>query len=456
MLGTVCALVVGFFAWSARPGYLEISLVRAEDSYYNLLVQGFCAGQLNLKTEVPPGLAQLADPYDPGANTQYRGADGHPLHDLSYFRGKLYSYFGITPALVLFWPFAALTGHYLWHLDAVVIFSAIGFLASVGLLCLVWRRYFPEIGLTVVVAGTLALGLAPFTPFLLARANVYEVATSCSYALTMLALLALWEACHRPQRRGRWLAAASLAYGLAVGARPNILFGAVILLLPVALAWREGSSHGAGPGFTFHVSRFTFHRIWVLLLAATGPIMCIGMGLMLYNTLRFDNPLEFGMRYALSSMRMTTQHFWSPHYLGFNSWVYFLAPARWGDRFPFVHDIKLPPWPAGYCDPEHPFGVLTSIPLVWLTVAAPLVWRGRSADVRCILRGFLAAVALVFVTRVLTLGPFFAACIRYEIDFCPALVLLAVVGILGLERALASRPAWRLAARGVWGLLLVV
>ena len=90
MLGTVCALVVGFFAWSARPGYLEISLVRAEDSYYNLLVQGFCAGQLNLKTEVPPGLAQLADPYDPGANTQYRGADGHPLHNLSYFRGKLY------------------------------------------------------------------------------------------------------------------------------------------------------------------------------------------------------------------------------------------------------------------------------------------------------------------------------------------------------------------------------
>ncbi len=453
MLGTVCALVVGFFAWSARPGYLEISLVRAEDSYYNLLVQGFCAGQLNLKTEVPPGLAQLADPYDPGANTQYRGADGHPLHDLSYYHGKLYSYFGITPALVLFWPFAALTGHYLWHLDAVVIFSAIGFLASVGLLCLVWRRYFPEIGLTVVVAGTLALGLAPFTPFLLARANVYEVATSCSYALTMLALLALWEACHRPQQRGRWLAAASLAYGLAVGARPNILFGAVILLLPVALAWREGSPRGAGPGFTFHVSRFTFHRIWVPLLAATGPITCIGLGLLLYNTLRFDNPLEFGLRYQLASNDNRVEC-WSPHFLGFNLWAYFLGPARWGAQFPFVHDIQLPPLPAGHGVNEHPFGVLTNIPLVWLALAAPLAWRGRPAEARRLLCGFVAAVALLFATRVLTLGFFRSAHTRYEWEFCPVLVLLAVVGILGLERALAGRPAWRRAARWSWGLLL--
>jgi len=454
LLVTICALVIGFFAWSARPGWLEMRTSRAEDAYYNLLVRGFRAGQLDLKTEVPAGLAHLADPYDPIANADYLLIDGHPLWDLSYYHGKLYLYFGITPALVLFWPYATLTGHYLGHKDAVVVFCAIGFLASVGLLCLVWRRYFPEVGLAVVVASALALGLAGFTPIILPRAEIYEVAISCGYALAMLALLALWEACHRPHQRGRWLAAASLAYGLAVGARPTALFGAVILLLPVALAWREGSPRCAGPGFTFHVSRFTFHRIWAPLLAATVPITFIGLGLMLYNTLRFDNPLEFGMQYALSSIRMTAQHFWSPHYLAFNSWVYFLGPAHWGACFPFVHDIKVPPLPTGHVNPEHPFGILTSIPLVWLTVAAPLAWRGRSADARYILRGFVAAVALLFATRALTLSPFFAACVRYEWEYCPALVLLAVVGIFGLERALAGRPAWRRAARWAWGLLL--
>ena len=435
ILGTVCALVVGFFVWSARPGFLGMRTWRAEDAYYNLLVQGFRVGQLDLKTEVPRGLAQLADPYDPMANADYLLIDGHPLWDLSYYHGKLYLYYGITPALVLFWPYAALTGHYLGHKDAVVVFCAIGFLASVSLLCMVWRRYLPEIGLAVVAAGTLALGLGGFTPIILPRAEIYEVAITCGYALTMLALLALWGACHRPHQRGRWLAAASLAYGLAIGARPNVLFGAVILLVPVIQAWREG------------------RPIWAVWLAATGPITFIGLGLMLYNALRFDNPLEFGQPYLLSSPRFG--HAWSCHFLGFNSWVYFLAPARWSAHFPFVRDIKLPPLPPGYGSYEHPFGVLTSNPLVWLALAAPLVWRDRSPDVRRILRGFLVAVALLLAARVLVLGLFFNVSLRYEADFCPVLVLLAVVGILGLERTLANRSAWRRAARCAWGLLLV-
>ena len=57
ILGTVCALVIGFFAWSARPGWLGMRTSRAADAYYNLMVRGFRTGQLDLKTEVPAGLA---------------------------------------------------------------------------------------------------------------------------------------------------------------------------------------------------------------------------------------------------------------------------------------------------------------------------------------------------------------------------------------------------------------
>ena len=436
MLGLVCALVVGFFAWSARPGWLGMRTWRAEDAYYNLMVRGFRAGQLDLKTEAPAGLAQLADPYDADTHSDYLLMDGHPLWDTSYYHGRMYLYFGVTPALVLFWPYAALTGHYVWHKDAVVIFCATGFLASVGLLCWMWRRYFPEVRLAVVAAGTLALGLVGFTPMILPRAEIFEVAISCGYALTMLALLALWASCQRPHQRGRWLAAASLAYGMAVGARPNLLFGAVILLVPVVQTWREG------------------RRIWAPLLAATGPITLIGLGLLLYNALRFDNPLEFGTRYQLSDIRMTTLSTWSLPWVGFNFRVYFLGPAGWGIHFPFVQDMKLPPLTAGHGPNEHPFGILTNVPVVWLAMAVPLAWRSRSADARGILRGFLAALALVFATRVLTLCCFRSAHARYEMEFCPALVLLAVIGILGLEYALTGRTAWRWAARGAWSLLL--
>ena len=240
VLGTVCALVIGFYAASARVGQYDLRISGAEDCYYNLLVRGFRAGQLNLKREAPPWLAKLADRYDLAAHLEDLVAETPPVVDLSYYHGKLYLYFGVTPALVLFWPYVALTGHYLGHKDALVVFCATGFLASVGLLGWVWRRWFPGIGVGVVAAGALALGLAGFTPMILPQTEVYEVAISCGYALTMVALLALWGACQRPDQRGRWLAVASLAYGLAIGARPNLVFGAVILLVPVAQAWREG------------------------------------------------------------------------------------------------------------------------------------------------------------------------------------------------------------------------
>ncbi len=43
-------------------------------------------------------------------------------------------------------PYTLLTGRYLWHNEAVAIFAGAGFLVSVGLVVVVRRRYFPNIG----------------------------------------------------------------------------------------------------------------------------------------------------------------------------------------------------------------------------------------------------------------------------------------------------------------------
>jgi tetratricopeptide (TPR) repeat protein len=223
-----------------------------------------------------------------------------------------------------------------------------------------------------------------------------------------------------------------------------LLFGAVILLVPVAQAWRERQPIGA------------------LLAAATGPIILIGFGLMLYNALRFGSPFEFGVRYQLGGQRQVTQQFFSLHYLWFNFRVYFLEPARWSARSPFVHGIAVPPLPTGHNGVVDAFGILTNIPLVWLALAVPLAWRNRPGQAGSALRWFVTAAALLFGICALTLGLFCGANLRYEVDFLPALLLLAVVGILGLERVLAptlesglaDRPVWRRVARWGWGLLL--
>jgi tetratricopeptide (TPR) repeat protein len=435
VVGAVSALVIGVYAVCAHSGFWESLSLNPAESYYNLLVEGFRAGQLSLNKAPPAGLMQLANPYDGVANAHYRGAF-YQLHDLSYYKGRLYLYFGITPAVILFWPFVSLTGHYLYQRQAVEIFCVVGYLAGAGVLCALWRRYFSEVSVWVLAAGALGLGLASGIPMLLSRCSVYEVPISCGYMLTMIALGAIWSALHSSQRSCRWLAMASAAYGLALGARPSLLYGAVILLVPVAQSWRERRT------------------VLAPLLAAMVPIALIGVGLMLYNVLRFDSPFEFGVRYQLGGEQHLTKQFFSPRYLWLNFRVYFLEPARWTGRFPYVRDIPLPALPVGHAPVERTFGVLTDIPLVWLALAVPLAWRTRSVQPRSVLCGFLAAVAALFGTAALTLGLCCYAVGRYEVDFLPALVLLAVIGILGLERRLADRPAWRRMARCGWALLL--
>jgi hypothetical protein len=308
----VCALVIGIFAWSAEPGYLELATPRTEDAYYNLLVEAFRAGQLNVKREASPGLARLADPYDPDMNYPYVWDLHYPSYELSYYKGKLYLYFGVTPALVLFWPYVALTDHYLSHRTAVVIFYSLGFLAAAGLLRAVWRRYFPEVGVWAVIVGILTMGLATGILESLSRSDYHQVPVSCGFAFTMLALAASWRALHEPKRQIIWLLLASLAYGLAIGSRPSLLFGVIILLVPVVQAWRAATEPGSR------------RRVGSMLAAAVVPTVLIGLGLMLYNVLRFDNPFEFGLHYHLTNYRNNTAQLFSLHYLWVNFRFYFL------------------------------------------------------------------------------------------------------------------------------------
>ncbi|HUL53415.1 MAG TPA: tetratricopeptide repeat protein, partial [Opitutaceae bacterium] len=436
----MCAVVVACIGGMAAVGETELTGPSAALEHYNLLVEGFQHGRLSVNRAAPAGLQQLADPYDPVANARYRMGFG--LHDMSYYKGRMYLYFGVTPVLVLLWPWAVLTGHYLFQRYAVAVFCAVGFLAGAGILRALGRRYFPDLSAAGMAAGVLALGLASGIPILQQRAEFWEVAVSCGYALAMLALGAVWLAGHDARRRGWWLAAASLAVGLAAGARPFLVLLAVILLVPLAQAWRETAPAGR-------------RRLWRLGVAAAVPVLLCGAGLMLYNYLRFENPFEFGQRYQLAGDRQDTATHFSLRYLWFDFCVYFLEPVRWSRQLPFVGTIATPKLPAGHAAIEDPFGILTNIPIVWLALAAPLAWRNRAAEARGRLRGFVVAAAAVFGVCALVLCLFYGTCSRYEVEFLPALVVLAVIGVFGAERALAGRPGGRRAFRAAWIGLLV-
>lgn len=70
------------------------------------------------------------------------------------------------------------------------------------------------------------------------------------------------------------------------------------------------------------------------------------------------------------------------------------------------------------------------------------------------MRYFVGVAFLLFAICALTICLYYSGNSSYELDFLPALMLLAVIGILGLERLLTGSPVWRRIARWGWGLLL--
>jgi tetratricopeptide (TPR) repeat protein len=419
--------VLAAYLFLGRTGVTERGSGDPRDAPYNLLARGLLAGHLSLAKDVPPGLAALADPYDPNANRTFREDPRYFLHDMSYYRGRLYLYFGVAPALLVFIPWHLLTGGWLPHWAAATALCAAGLLVTLSLVSSVRRRSFPEAPAWLLAAAALALGLASFAPLLLARADVYEVPIAFSYCMVAVALRCLWAALSAPGRAGRWIAGASAAFGVAFAARPTVLPDALILLAPFALP---------------EVRRQA--RAWA---AAVLPLGASGGAVALYNAARFGSPFDFGVRYQLASVYVAKLQAFSPHYLWVNLRMYLLLAVECTPYFPYAHEGPQPPVPPHHGGVEHMAGALLNAPLLWLAVVLPFLLRARGAVGRP-LGLFCASVGWAALASLVTLSFFFGCCSRYQFEFVPELALLAVLGILCLEALPAAKP--RALARWCW------
>jgi tetratricopeptide (TPR) repeat protein len=413
-------LVVAGFAALLASSRSYVWSGPAEEEPYNLIVAGFRSGHLWLGKEAPPGLVGAANPYDFATYRQYLAAPWS-LTDLSYFRGHIYAYFGATPALILFWPYRALTGGWLHQAFAVLVFCVLGYAVALGLGLAVWRRYFPGIGAWAGAAIALLLGSATTLPVFLVRPGLYEVSISCGFSLAMLSLAALWNAWHRPAGKRAWLAAASAAYGMAVGARPSLLFGALILFLPACAA------------LVFRVRRGTA-RPWLgSFLAALLPISAIGACLAAYNAARFGDPLQFGNAYQLTGISFSWTQSFDARFFWYDVRLLFTAPLRWHAEFPFVWEPAAGTPPPGHLPVEFVFGSLTNLPVL-LAALVPLAWVGRRAGTAEAgpPTGIAGVLAVLFLAAAVPICFYAATSSRYLLDFMPALALLALTGTLAL------------------------
>lgn len=155
------------------------------------------------------------------------------------------------------------------------------------------------------------------------------------------------------------LVGAGLCFGLAAGCRPN--FALLAILMAVLVAWRSRS----------HKTRA---------LAFLGPVVLCGVLLAGYNYARYQNPLEFGIRYILPAGVETQSSYVA--LAKFVPAVYYLvfSPPWIGIHYPFVRPSDslsaFATLPKGfYVAPT--IGLLWVAPIALLGLMTPLVGRDR-------------------------------------------------------------------------------
>jgi hypothetical protein len=423
----ICVLLYAAIASENREAYRSKPVTY---NHYNLLVEGFLSGHLYMNLAPDPEKEKHGrDPlrYSPRE------------HDASLYKGRYYLYFGVAPAVVLFLPLKALG----WELPqywAGAIFASAGYLFTVALFCRVKRDFFPRLPARVLFASGLVLGVVNWWPMLLSRVGIWEVCVSSAYAFSCASLFCAYGAMEGGRKRG-WLAAASLCAGLAIASRPNYFFGAAILGVPLLYLWRAERAAPAGA------------RAWLGRLgAAFLPIAGVGALLALYNYERFGNPLEFGTTYQIL-LRPTASSLFSAGYVGFNTYLYYLAPAHFSPWFPFFNLSLMPELPKGYAgEPEDMYGVVANMPVLLAAVFGLGLLRMRGGWSR--LGALAAAAALLLLTVGGPLVFYVGANNRYIPDAICGLPVLAVLGIWVVEdrfrgggvRGSAATAAWELLA----------
>lgn len=413
------ALVVGFYWWTVLTTAEDVRIGGPKRDYYNLLVDGFQQGHLWMDAKPDTELLKLPPDQRPG-RAPY-------LLDASLYRDRYYLYFGVVPGVLMFWPFAALTGN-----DLPVAVAAFALALAALTVSLLWwremrRRFFPTLGRGWDVLAVVALGFCTVMPSTLRRPLFYEVAVTAGWVFGALMLWALARAARSP-RPARWLVAAGIACGLAIGSRANL---APVALLTLTLgAWLTARAQGGGMR----------RAVACVALAAAGAAP-LGAGLAAYNYARFGSVLEFGHSYQLG---LNPQRMFRGANLAHNIPLYYFAPPQLSVYFPFVAPAEEPPKPVDYIGREHVHGEFAWVLVAALAAASALAARRWHA-----LGEFTLAVlpvAVWFGGNLLVTSLTGVRANRYMLDFHPAFVWLTL-GACGLAFA-ERRVALRLLAAG--------
>ena len=324
----------------------------------------FMKGQLHLDIKPDEALLKLSNPYDPSAR------DGiYYLWDRAFFDGKYYSYFGIAPILLVYFPFYFITGmlpHYGFVMAAFLMITAVFFALAVEEYAKIsGKKHFSYFTSFCAVSAF----LASFA-FLIARGQqrFYYVAGMAGMAFSAAFIFFMLKAVGAKSKAKRlvFFALAGLSFGLGFHSRVNSVLPLAIISAVFVILWAS--------------KRIKENQLGTLLcdFAALGTPVAIALAAsMAYNKMRFGGFFDFGTAYQLT-VADTSYYSVGAHGLMPSIFHYFLQGFKFTGEFPFVGFDYIAPSDYGrYVYIDSGLGIF-AMPFMLTLLLSPVVFKKKS------------------------------------------------------------------------------
>lgn len=402
--GTAALATLGFTGMVTQ-GTLQFDVTEPLGSFYDYQADSLLRGRLDVTEDAIGGEAFVV-------------------------AGKLYGYFGPTPALlrlpfVLFdFAFGNLTraffvGYFLASLAAAY--------ALLRHACrLVSPAAVPSPAAVVFLTANLGLGSTLF--FLGSRAYVYHEAIFCGVTFALFACLFALR--HLATPAGRWWLASLLCAVLSLHARPPTGLFALTFLGCVAatLLLRGSFSPSRRPAF----SPASLRPLTLGLACVLAVFTFNGLGYLKFNTFE-GAPLRYSRPYGAERLAKIDGKSFHAANVPYGAYSYFVRPnLRFENQFPFVYLGSPTPgreFPAAKLDlPDHTLAIPFAMPGLFLLTALGVA----SAFARAGPRTFLLLTCAAVLPMSLALFAAVATAQRYTADWLPFLTCAAALGLASL------------------------
>jgi len=384
----------------------SVAITNVGGSYYNFMAFSLKTWKLSMPIKPSEKLKSLNNPYDAeelNNKLSYKNLDY--VMDLSYYKGKYYLYFGITPALAVYLPFLLITKHFIPDTFVVLIFAVLSFLAALAILKKSIFK-FAEISDEFLISSLsiMAVGMSSVFCYLIVVPRVYEVSIISGVFFTLLSFLfiALYMETGAFRKKCTLLFLAGFSIGLAVGCRP---FYALTVLIQ-ALVIVE---------FKQIKQKYKEYIFYVI------PLLFCAIVLMLYNYLRFESVFEFGFKYQLNLLDM------------YNLKISLKETFQSLTKFIIYPPLRISGFPYFAIDYilfrdrfyEYIIGILFTAPFLLTIVGSYLLFKSKNIDVKY--KKYISAIFLTGFVNLILVSAIGSSLYRYAADFSIYFIISAII-----------------------------